>query len=293
VNIEKDSAHSLDFLPGAGVVLDEIVPLVEAVSLMVTRGGVLDPPHCALAIGGYVFVGPELVAGQERSHAEVEEPTPGAQDRGIIELVPAGAAAAVMAGEELSLGIGLVSAVFQAGKEQGFIQDFSKPSPEAPAVVAGTVMERRVFVAFVQTVAELVQAEDARAIGEVYARDDVVAVVVEIAAGAFYDPDYTSSDSDHTSCPALRFTTEVTESTEEGRAPLTTYYASLCGPETPWQSRTFFNAEGAGERGERMRLMFLALNSIRDLMTLDDEKLLKRHAGRCQGGFSAVQKAKN
>ena len=207
MNIEKDSAHSLDFLPGAGVVLDEIVPLVEAVSLMVTRGGVLDPPHCALAIGGYVFVGPELVAGQERSHAEVEEPTPGAQDRGIIELVPAGAAAAVMAGEELSLGIGLVSAVFQAGKEQGFIQDFSKPGFETTAIVAGAVMERRVVVVFVQAIAELVEAEDARAIGKMTARDDIVAVIIEIATGLLYDLDYTSADSDQTPCPALNFIT--------------------------------------------------------------------------------------
>lgn len=117
MNIEIDSTHLLDVLPGAGVVLDEIVPLVKAVFLMVTRGGVLDPPHGALAIGGYILVGPELVAGQERTNTEVEETAPGIEYGRVVQLVPAGAAPAVVAGEELALGVCLVSAVFQAGEE--------------------------------------------------------------------------------------------------------------------------------------------------------------------------------
>ena len=207
MNIEIDGTHLLDVLPGAGVVLDEIVPLVKAVFFMITRGGVLYPPHGALAIGGDILVGPELVAGQERTDAEIEEKAPGVEDGRVVQLVPAGAAPAVVAGEELSLGVGLVPAVFQAGEEQGFTQDFSKPGLETPAIVAGTVMERRVVVVFVQAIAELVEAEDARAIGEMTARDDIVAVIVEITAGLLYDLDYTSADSDHTSCPALNFIT--------------------------------------------------------------------------------------
>jgi len=142
VNIEEDGAHLLDVLPGAGVVLNEVVPLVKAVFLMITGGGVLDPPHRALAIGGDILVGPELVTGQERSDAEIEETAPGVEDSRIVQLVPAGAAPAVVAGEELALGIGLVSAVLQAGEEKGFIQDFGKPGLEAPAIVTGAVMER-------------------------------------------------------------------------------------------------------------------------------------------------------
>jgi len=60
---------------------------------------------------------------------------------------------------------------------------------------------------FVQAIAELVEAEDARAIGEVNTRYDIVAVIVEIAAGVLYDLDYTSTDSDQTPCPALNFIT--------------------------------------------------------------------------------------
>ena len=63
-------------LPGAGVVLDEVVPLVEEIGFMVARGGVLDPPHGALAIGGDVLVGPELVTRQEGPDAEVVEEAP-------------------------------------------------------------------------------------------------------------------------------------------------------------------------------------------------------------------------
>jgi len=117
VNIEIDSTHLLDVFPGAGVVLDEIVPLVKAVCFMISRGGKLYPPHGALAIGGDILVGPELVAGQERSDAEIEEQAPGIEYGRIVQLVPAGAAASVIAREELSLGIGLVPAVLQAGEE--------------------------------------------------------------------------------------------------------------------------------------------------------------------------------
>jgi len=207
VNIEIDGTHLLDVLPGAGVVLDEIIPLVKAVCFMISRGGKLYPPHGALAIGGYVLVGPELVAGQERTDAEIEEKAPGIKYGRVVQLVPAGAAAAVIAGEELSLRVGLIPAVFQLGEEQGFIQDFSKPGFETPAIVAGAMMERRVVVVLVQAIAELVDAEDARAIGEMTARNDVVAVIVEIAAVLLYDLDYTSADSDHTSCPVLNFIT--------------------------------------------------------------------------------------
>ena len=59
----------------------------------------------------------------------------------------------------------------------------------------------------VQAIAELIKAEDTRAIGEVNARYDIVTVIVEIAASVLYDLDYTSTDSDHTSCPALNFIT--------------------------------------------------------------------------------------
>lgn len=209
MNIEIDSTHLLDVLPGAGVVLDEIVPLVKAVCFMISRGGKLYPPHGALAIGGDVLVGPELVARQERSYAEIEEKAPGIEYGRVVQLVPAGAAAPVVAGEELTLGVGLVPAIFQAGEEQGFIQNFSKPGLETPAIVAGAVMKRRVVVVFVQAIAELVEAEDARAIGEMTTRDDIVSVIVEIAAGLLNDFDYTSADSDHTSCPALNFITGV------------------------------------------------------------------------------------
>ena len=68
-------------------------------------------------------------------------------------------------------------------------------------------MERRVVVMLVQAIAELIKAEDARAISEMTARDDIVAVIVEIAAGLLNDLDYTSTDSDHTPCPALNFIT--------------------------------------------------------------------------------------
>ncbi len=207
MNIEVDGTHLLDVLPGAGVVLDEIVPLMKAICFMISRGGELDPPHGALAISSDILVGTKLVAGQERSDAEIEEQAPGIEDGRVVQLVPAGAAPSVVAGEELSFGVGLVPAVFQAGEEQGFIQDFSKPGLETPAIVAGSVMKRRVVVMFIQAIAELVEAEDARAIGEMTARDDIVAVIVEIAAGLLNDLDYTSTDPDHTPCPALNFIT--------------------------------------------------------------------------------------
>lgn len=54
-----------------------------------------------------------------------------------------------------------------------------------------------------EAITELVETEDARAIGEMNARYDIVTVIVEIPAGVLYDLDYTSTDSDHTSCPAL------------------------------------------------------------------------------------------
>lgn len=207
MNIEIDGTHLLDILPGAGVVLNEIVPLMKAVCFMISRGGKLDPPHGALAIGGDVLVSPELVARQERSYAEIEEQAPGVEYGQVVQLVPAGAAASVVAGEKLTFGISLVSAILQAGEEQGFIQDFSKPGLETPAIIAGAVMERRVVVVFVQAITEFIEAEDARAIGKMHARDDIVAVIVEIAAGLLYDLDYTSADSDQTSCPALNFIT--------------------------------------------------------------------------------------
>lgn len=207
MNIEIDGTHLLDVLPGAGVVLDEIVPLMKAVCLMISRSGKLYPPHGALAISGDILVGPKLVTGQERSDAEIEEQAPGIEDGRVVQLVPAGAAAPVIAGEELSLGVCLVPAVFQAGEEQRFIQDFSKPGLKTPTIVAGTVMERRIIVMLVQAIAELVEAKDARAIGEMTACDDIVAIIVEIAAGLLYDLDYTSTYSDQTSCPALNFIT--------------------------------------------------------------------------------------
>jgi len=207
VYIEEDGAHLLYVLPGAGVVLNEVVPLVKEVFLMITGGGILDPPHRALAVGGYILVGPELVPCQERSDAEIEKTAPGIKDCRVVQLVPAGTAPAVVAGEELAFRIGLVPAIVQAGEEQGFIKDFSNPGLETPAIVAGAMMERRVVVVFVQAIAELIEAEDARAIGEVNTRYDIVAVIVEIAAGVLYDFDYTSTDSDQTPCPALNFIT--------------------------------------------------------------------------------------
>lgn len=117
MNIEIDGTHLLDVLPGAGVVLDEIVPLMKAVRFMISRGGKLYPPHGALAIGSDILIGPELVTGQERTDAEIEEQAPGIEYGRVVQLVPAGAAASVVTGEELSLGIGLVPAILQAGEE--------------------------------------------------------------------------------------------------------------------------------------------------------------------------------
>ena len=207
MNIEVDGTHLLDVLPGAGVVLNEIVPLVKAVFLMITGGSVLDPPHRALAVGGDILVGPELVPSQERTDAEIKKTAPGIEDCRVVHLVPAGAAPAVVAGKELAFGICLVSAILQAGEEQGFIQDFGEPGLETPAIVAGAVMERRVVVMLIKAITELVEAEDARAIGEVNTRYDIVAVIIEIATGVFHDLDYTSTDSDQTPCPALNFIT--------------------------------------------------------------------------------------
>jgi len=103
VNIEIDGTHLLDVLPGAGVVLDEIVPLMKAVRFMIPRGGELYPPHGALAIGGDILVGPEFVACQERADAEIEKKASGIENGRIVQLVPAGAAATVVTGKELSL----------------------------------------------------------------------------------------------------------------------------------------------------------------------------------------------
>jgi len=111
VNIEVDGTHLLDVLPGAGVVLDEIVPLMKAICFMISRGGELDPPHGALAISSDILVGTKLVAGKENAYAKIEEQATGIEDGRIVQLVPAGAAAPIVAGEELSLGIGLVPAV--------------------------------------------------------------------------------------------------------------------------------------------------------------------------------------
>ena len=142
MNIKEDGPHLLDVLPGAGVVLNEVIPLMKAVCFMITRGGKLYPPHGALAIGSDILVGPEFVACQEYAYTEIKEQAPGIEYEWIVQLVPTGAAPTVVAGEELALGVALVSAVLQAGEEQGFFQDFSKPGLETPAIVAGTVVER-------------------------------------------------------------------------------------------------------------------------------------------------------
>ena len=113
VNIEKNGAKLLDVLPCAGEVLDEIVPLVEPVFLMITRGGILYPPHGATAIFGDVLVGTELVTGKERPDAEIEKETLGAEDGRGVYLVPAGAATLIVPGKKFSFGVGLVPAIFQ------------------------------------------------------------------------------------------------------------------------------------------------------------------------------------
>lgn len=52
-------------------------------------------------------------------------------------------------------------------------------------------------------VAKLVEAEDARTQGEVVPRDDIVSVVIEIAAHLFDDLDYAPAYPNHTPRPTL------------------------------------------------------------------------------------------
>ncbi len=69
------------------------------------------------------------------------------------------------------------------------------------AVVAWPVVERGVTVFRVQEIAELIEGEYPRAHGEVMAYDDVVAVVIEIAAHRFDEPDNAPADADHRTVP--------------------------------------------------------------------------------------------
>jgi len=203
VNIEKNGAKLLDVLPGAGEVLDEIEPLVEPVFLMVTRGGVLYPPHGATAIFGDVLVGTKLVPGKERPDAEIEKKTLGAEDGRGVDLVPAGAAALVVPGKKFSFGVGFVPAVFQKGKQDGTLEDFGEPGLESATIIAGFPVERLVLELDVEDVAELVEAEDARTQSEVVPRDDIVPVVIEIAAHLLDDLDYAPAYPNHTPRPTL------------------------------------------------------------------------------------------
>jgi hypothetical protein len=203
VNIEKNGAKLLDVLPGAGEVLDEIVPLVEPVFLMVARGGVLYPPHGATAIFGDVLVGTELVPGKERPDAEIEKQTLGAEDGRGVDLVPAGAASLVVPGKKSSFRVGFVPAIFQKGEQDGTLEDFCEPGLESAAIVAGFPVERLVLELGMEDVAELVEAEDARTQGKVVPRDDVVPVVIEIAAHLLDDLDYASAYANHSPCPLL------------------------------------------------------------------------------------------
>jgi len=54
-----------------------------------------------------------------------------------------------------------------------------------------------------EDVAELIEAEDARTQGEVVPRDDIVPVVIEIAAHLLDDLDYTPAYPNHTPRPML------------------------------------------------------------------------------------------
>lgn len=69
------------------------------------------------------------------------------------------------------------------------------------AVVAWPVVERGVTVFGVQEIAELIEGEYPRAHGEVMAYDDVVAIVIEIAAHRLDEPDNAPADADHRTVP--------------------------------------------------------------------------------------------
>ncbi len=71
------------------------------------------------------------------------------------------------------------------------------------AVVARPVVERGVTVFRVQEITELVEGEYPRAHGEMMAYDDVVAVVIEIAAHRLDEPDNAPADADHRTVPLL------------------------------------------------------------------------------------------
>ncbi len=203
MNVEKDGAHFLDVLPGAGVVLNEVVPLVEEIRFMVARGGELYPPHGALAVIRDVLVGPELVPRQEGTDAEIEEEAARGEDRGIGKLVPAGAATPVVPGEDPPLGIDAVAAVGEGGEEDGALEKAGQAGLEAPAVVAWTAVEGAVAVVGAEDVGELVQAEDAGTEGEAVPGDDVVAVLVEIASLGLDYLDDALADAYHAPCPLV------------------------------------------------------------------------------------------
>ena len=65
------------------------------------------------------------------------------------------------------------------------------------AIVSRAVMERGVAVFAMQEIAELVKGEYPRALGEVVACDDVVAVVIEPPAHLLDESDNAPADADH------------------------------------------------------------------------------------------------
>lgn len=63
---------------------------------MITRGGVLDPPHGAAGIAGDVSVRPELVAGEKDADAEIVELPPRREDAFVRQLEPHGRAGGIL-----------------------------------------------------------------------------------------------------------------------------------------------------------------------------------------------------
>ena len=128
---------------------------------MITRGGILDPPHGAARKAGDVTVRPELVAGEKDADTEIVELTPRREDAFVRQLEPHGRAGGILFVEQGLLGAHAVAAVRERHEQDRGAQEARQTAADGPAVVARAAVKRGVAVLRVEYVAELRQAKDA------------------------------------------------------------------------------------------------------------------------------------
>ncbi len=89
MDVQEHSPLPFDFIVRTGFAFDEVELLDKSLVFVVAAGGQLEAAHGAVAVTGHVFVGPELVAGEQDPDAEVGKIAFFGQQGGGGELIPA------------------------------------------------------------------------------------------------------------------------------------------------------------------------------------------------------------